>query len=116
MSNEVEVTQVFNSVNVTTPGPQGIQGPQGEQGETGATGATGPQGPQGTAGDPASQIERINNGYAVISRHTILNNVVTVASGNLRGSGFWAPEDMTVASIGISSAGGAPQVDRKSVV
>lgn len=110
MSNEVTVEQTFNSVNVTTPGPQGIQGPQGDQGIQGETGDTGPQGPAGADGDPSSQMERVNGGYLVINRYSILNNVVSFASGNLRGSGFWAPDNISIASIGFSTAATLPAI------
>lgn len=89
--NQVTVEPVVNTVSVATPGPQG------------------PQGPAGVNGDPSSLTERIQGGYAVVNRYDVNNGIVNFTSGDLRASSFWAPETMTVSSIGISTAAASPQ-------
>lgn len=78
--NEVVVQQIFNQVQVSTPGPQG------------------------PAGDPSSLVEKIQGGYIFPDRATPIA-AVTVAAGQARGSSFWAPESISINAIGFSTTG-----------
>lgn len=94
-------------------GPAGVAGPQGPpgaDGTDGADGAPGPQGPAGAAGAAGAPglsgltVERITGGYAVVPRAVSISNLAT-SSATLRLGGFYAPEDMTVASLGVPVSG-----------